>query len=381
MWCKLGEIFYLKAGENITSKDISEIKKEDFIYPCYGGNGIRGYTKQYNKEGIFSLIGRQGALCGNINIGKGKFFATEHAVVVNAFSETNVNWCFYFLKQLNLNQYATSTAQPGLSVNNINQIYIPLPPLKEQDRIANEIDRLFTLIEQLEEDKAALEQLVSQLKSKILSLAICGQLVPQDANDEPAEVLLKQINPEYKSRGNLHYQPFEIPKSWVWVEHQIILGISGGAQPSKSYFSEEKSPNYVRLYQIRDYGDKPMPVYIPKELANKLTQKGDILLARYGGSLGKVFIAEEGAYNVAMAKIVFKFEGLIDKDFAYYYYLSEIYQDKLKSISRTAQAGFNSTDLSDMLFVLPPYNEQKRIAKRITELFNIIDEIQNALNS
>ena len=381
VWCKLGEIFYLKAGENITSKDISEIKKEDFIYPCYGGNGIRGYTKQYNKEGIFSLIGRQGALCGNINIGKGKFFATEHAVVVNTFSETNVNWCFYFLKQLNLNQYATSTAQPGLSVNNINQIYIPLPPLKEQDRIANEIDRLFTLIEQLEEDKAALQQLVSQLKSKILSLAIRGQLVPQDANDEPAEVLLKQINPEYKSRGNLHYQPFEIPKSWVWVEHQIILGISGGAQPSKSYFSEEKSPNYVRLYQIRDYGDKPMPVYIPKELANKLTQKGDILLARYGGSLGKVFIAEEGAYNVAMAKIVFKFEGLIDKDFAYYYYLSEIYQDKLKSISRTAQAGFNSTDLSDMLFVLPPYNEQKRIAKRITELFNIIDEIQNALNS
>jgi len=175
VWCKLGEIFYLKAGENITSKDISEIKKEDFIYPCYGGNGIRGYTKQYNKEGIFSLIGRQGALCGNINIGKGKFFATEHAVVVNTFSETNVNWCFYFLKQLNLNQYATSTAQPGLSVNNINQIYIPLPPLKEQDRIANEIDRLFTLIEQLEEDKAALQQLVSQLKSKILSLAIRGQ--------------------------------------------------------------------------------------------------------------------------------------------------------------------------------------------------------------
>ena len=243
------------------------------------------------------------------------------------------------------------------------------------------MNRLFTLIDQLEEDKAALQQLVSQLKSKILSLAIRGQLVPQDANDEPAETLLKCINPEYKSRGNLHYQPFEIPKSWVWVEHQIILGISGGAQPSKSYFSEEKSPNYVRLYQIRDYGDKPMPVYIPKELANKLTQKGDILLARYGGSLGKVFIAEEGAYNVAMAKIVFKFEGLIDKDFAYYYYLSEIYQDKLKSISRTAQAGFNSTDLSDMLFVLPPYNEQKRIAKRITELFNIIDEIQNALNS
>ena len=330
------------------------------------------------------LIAMYGATIGKVGILTFES-ATNQACCACTEYENIVaqKYLFYFLlsHKKNFVMIGGGGAQPNISKEKIVETFIPLPPLKEQERIVQEVDRLFALIDQLEEDKTALQQLVTQLKSKILSLAIRGQLVPQDANDTPAEELLKQINPAYKSSGNLHYQPFEIPKSWVWVEHQIILGISGGAQPSKSYFSEEKSPNYVRLYQIRDYGDKPMPVYIPKELANKLTQKGDILLARYGGSLGKVFIAEEGAYNVAMAKIVFKFEGLIDKDFAYYYYLSEIYQDKLKSISRTAQAGFNSTDLSDMLFVLPPYNEQKRIAKRITELFNIIDEIQNALNS
>ena len=386
VWCKLGECTINRDNERIPISSEIRKKQQHKQYDYYGASGVIDKVDNYLFDERLLLIGEDGANLlsrskNNAFFAEGKYWVNNHAHVIDAKPKNILSYIVLVINSIKLDDFITGSAQPKLSQNNLNKIPIPLPPLAEQQRITQEVNRLFTLIDQLEEDKAALQQLVSQLKSKILSLAIRGQLVPQDANDEPAEVLLKRINPEYKSRGNLHYQPFEIPKSWVWVEHQIILGISGGAQPSKSYFSEEKSPNYVRLYQIRDYGDKPMPVYIPKELANKLTQKGDILLARYGGSLGKVFIAEEGAYNVAMAKIVFKFEGLIDKDFAYYYYLSEIYQDKLKSISRTAQAGFNSTDLSDMLFVLPPYNEQKRIAKKITELFNIIDEIQNALNS
>ena len=397
MWFKLGEIGKWRAGitpsrgrKDYYGGNIPWLKTgdltDDYIYEVseyITEKALEETSIKLNPKGSI-LIAMYGATIGKVGILTFES-ATNQACCACTEYENIVaqKYLFYFLlsHKKNFVMIGGGGAQPNISKEKIVETFIPLPPLKEQERIVQEVDRLFALIDQLEEDKTALQQLVTQLKSKILSLAIRGQLVPQDANDTPAEELLKQINPAYKSSGNLHYQPFEIPKSWVWVEHQIILGISGGAQPSKSYFSEEKSPNYVRLYQIRDYGDKPMPVYIPKELANKLTQKGDILLARYGGSLGKVFIAEEGAYNVAMAKIVFKFEGLIDKDFAYYYYLSEIYQDKLKSISRTAQAGFNSTDLSDMLFVLPPYNEQKRIAKRITELFNIIDEIQNALNS
>ena len=397
VWFKLGEIGKWRAGitpsrgrKDYYGGNIPWLKTgdltDDYIYEVseyITEKALEETSIKLNPKGSI-LIAMYGATIGKVGILTFES-ATNQACCACTEYENIVaqKYLFYFLlsHKKNFVMIGGGGAQPNISKEKIVETFIPLPPLKEQERIVQEVDRLFALIDQLEEDKTALQQLVTQLKSKILSLAIRGQLVPQDANDTPAEELLKQINPAYKSSGNLHYQPFEIPKSWVWVEHQIILGISGGAQPSKSYFSEEKSPNYVRLYQIRDYGDKPMPVYIPKELANKLTQKGDILLARYGGSLGKVFIAEEGAYNVAMATIVFKFEGLIDKDFAYYYYLSEIYQDKLKSISRTAQAGFNSTDLSDMLFVLPPYNEQKRIAKRITELFNIIDEIQNALNS
>ena len=260
-------------------------------------------------------------------------------------------------------------------------LQIPLPPLAEQYRIVAEIEKWFALIDQIEQGKVDLQTIIKQTKSKILDLAIHGKLVPQDPNDDPAIELLKRINPDFTPCDNGHSEkfPYEIPESWVWCGHNSILDISGGAQPSKNYFETKPKPNYIRLYQIRDYGESPVPVYIPINLASKQTKKGDILLARYGGSLGKVFHAEQGAYNVAMAKVIFKFENLIYKEFAYYYYLSDLYQGKLKEISRTAQAGFNSTDFNDMYFPLPPLAEQQRIVQKIEELFSVLDNIQNAL--
>lgn len=263
-------------------------------------------------------------------------------------------------------------------------LYIPFPPFAEQQRIVEEIEYWFALIDQIEQDKSDLQTAIRQTKSKILDLAIHGKLVPQDPNDEPASELLKCINPKAKitcDNGHDEKSPFEIPDTWVWCRHNSILDISGGAQPAKSYFETIPRPNYIRLYQIRDYGESPVPIYIPISLASKQTEKGDILLARYGGSLGKVFHAEQGAYNVAMAKVIFKFDNLIYKEFAYYYYLSNLYQGKLKEISRTAQAGFNSTDFNDMYFPLPPLSEQQRIVAKIEELFSVLDNIQNALEA
>lgn len=247
--------------------------------------------------------------------------------------------------------------------------------------IVMEIEKWFALIDQIEQSKVNLQTIIKQTKSKILDLAIHGKLVPQDPNDEPAIELLKRINPDFTPCDNGHSEkfPYEIPESWVWCSHNSILDISGGAQPSKNYFENKPKPNYIRLYQIRDYGESPVPVYIPINLASKQAKKGDILLARYGGSLGKVFHAEQGAYNVAMAKVIFKFENLIYKEFAYYYYLSDLYQGKLKEISRTAQAGFNSTDFNDMYFPLPPLAEQQRIVQKIEELFSVFNNIQKAL--
>ena len=246
-----------------------------------------------------------------------------------------------------------------------------------------------------------------QLRKSILQLAIQGKLVPQDPNDEPASVLLERIRAEkqrlikegkikkdkndsviFKGDDNRHYEkvgsevkditdnlPFEIPDSWVWVRHNEIFEISGGSQPPKSKFISQPKTGYVRLYQIRDYGSNPQPIYIPENMASKISKKGDILLARYGASLGKVFWAEDGAYNVAMARVIPLFDiALINKNYLYYYYKSSIYQETIMGNARSAQAGFNKDDLSKMFFPMPPLAEQVRIVSEIEKFEPLIAE-------
>lgn len=272
--------------------------------------------------------------------------------------------------------------QPNVNGTILSNLELPIPPIMEQKRIVKELGEWLSIIDKIEESKGRIQKVISLAKSKVLDLAIHGKLVPQDPTDEPATELLKRINPKAEiTCDNGHYQklPFKIPKSWVWCGHNNILEISGGSQPAKNHFISVPKDNYIRLYQIRDYGDNPIPVYIPEELASKRTEKGDILLARYGGSLGKVFHAETGAYNVAMAKVIFKYPNVIVRDFAYYYYLSDLYQGRLKEISRTAQAGFNCSDFNEMFFPLPPYEEQKRIVNAINKTFTILDTIMENL--
>lgn len=189
----------------------------------------------------------------------------------------------------------------------------------------------------------------------------------------------KDLTPEEKLAQALvpvEEQPYRVPENWCWVKHNSILDISGGSQPSKSHFISEPQVGYVQLYQTRDYGERPVPVYIPEKYATKTTNEGDILLARYGGSLGKVFRAHKGAYNVALAKVIRQFPNIVDDEFLFMYYHSHFYQDFCVKASsgRSAQAGFNRNDMEGLPFPLPPLPEQQRIVARIESLFAKLDE-------
>ena len=325
------------------------------------------------------LIAMYGATIGKVGILTFPATTNQACCACVEYEATDQQYLFYFLlsHKENFIRQGGGGAQPNISKEKIVETLLPLPPFNEQKRIVNEVEKWFSIIDKIESGTIELESYVKQTKSKILDLAISGKLVPQDPGDEPAIELLKRINPDFQSCDNSHYEnlPFEIPSTWVWVSHNDMLEISGGAQPPKSEFSEVMKPGYIRLYQIRDYGEKPIPIYIPLSTASKTTVKGDILLARYGGSLGKVFIAEDGAYNVAMAKVILCYPEVLNQKFVYYYYLSSIYQNKLRSISRTAQAGFNSGDFEDMYFPLPPLEEQGRIVDAISSIWEMIDMI------
>ena len=144
---KLKEALLLKAGKFIKASEIQD-QFEDGLYPCFGGNNLRGYVNSYNQEGDYCLVGRQGALCGNVTFAQGKFYATEHALVVTPLIPIYPKWLFYYLVELNLNQYATGVAQPGLSVGNLDNILLNIPSLEEQEKIVQQIEILETQITQ-----------------------------------------------------------------------------------------------------------------------------------------------------------------------------------------------------------------------------------------
>ncbi|WP_438454067.1 restriction endonuclease subunit S [Vibrio alginolyticus] len=147
----LGEVFDLRAGKHIKAKDISAIKNTEHKYTCFGGNGSRGFVQEYSHEGDFALIGRQGALCGNVKRATGKFYATEHAVVCTPKDGINIDWAFHMLTFMNLNQYKSQSAQPGLAVGNLAKLVINVPPIPEQKKIAEILDRFDMLTSSTQE--------------------------------------------------------------------------------------------------------------------------------------------------------------------------------------------------------------------------------------
>ena len=136
----LGKLCELQAGKAIKAFLISEEKTPMAPIPCYGANGLRGYVNDYNQEGNKSVIGRQGALCGNVCYATGKYYATEHAVVVTDKGYFNSRYLFHALTHADLNQYKTAGAQPGLSVSRLNEVKIAVPNRNVQDKIANVLD-------------------------------------------------------------------------------------------------------------------------------------------------------------------------------------------------------------------------------------------------
>ena len=390
-----GNILWLRTGElNNSIVNDTEIKITD--------KALKECSLRMNKAGDV-LIAMYGATIGKVAIAGCELTTNQACCACTPIGIFNY-YLFYFLmeSQVDFIKKGEGGAQPNISREKLVAHLMPIPPIQEQHRIVERIKDVLPLIDKYALSQIALDELNrsinDKLKKSILQEAIQGKLVPQIVDEGTAQELLEQIKLEkqklikdgklkksaltdsviYKCDDNKYFEkigkteqditdeiPFDIPNTWVWVRHNDLFDISGGSQPPKSKFIEREKEGYIRLFQIRDYGSNPQPIYIPLSTASKISQKGDILLARYGASLGKVFYAEYGAYNVALAKVIPLYESrLIFQKYIFLYYCSSIYQNEIVNRSRCAQAGFNKEDLNSLLFPLPPLSEQYRIVEK-----------------
>ena len=152
-----------------------------------------------------------------------------------------------------------------------------------------------------------------------------------------------------------------------------VIDIQGGSQPPKSEFIYEPMEGYIQLLQIRDFGENGIPTFVPQNRVTKFCDKDDILIARYGASLGRIVTGLAGAYNVALAKTIFD-KNLLIKRFVYYLLQTQIFQAPLKMISRSAQNGFAKHEIAHIEIPIPPLETQQAIVNKIESLFDEIDE-------
>ena len=391
-WCRLKHMCSMQAGKNISASEIYDEKSVLHPYRCVGGNGLRGFTNTFNAEGHFAIIGRQGALCGCLNIESGKFYATEHAVVVNGFGIISSLFIYYFFTALNLNQYATATAQPGLAVSNIAEVFIPLPPLPEQLRIVSKIEKLLPLVKTYKQAQNELNTLNAtlneQLRKSILQEAIQGKLVPQIAEEGTAEKLLAEIRKEkeslvkegklkksalsdsiiYKGADNKYYErineqiveielPFEYPNSWVVSRLKDVCQLTDG---------EKRTGKGICLDAKYLRGKSPATI-IEK---GKFVYTGDNIILVDGENSGEVFTVPQDGYMGSTFKQLW-LSSVMWKPYILGFIL--FYKEELRNSKRGAAIPHLNKELFYNLPIgIPPLAEQQRIAERITELSQLL---------
>ena len=279
---------------------------------------------------------------------------------------------------------------PRLSTTDACNGLIPLPPLEEQERIVIEIQRLFSIIDIVEDGKDDLKVAIQTAKSKILDLAIHGKLVPQDPNDKPASELLKRINPNAEiTSDNGHYQKnkqFEIPSTWVLCKLGAVNEIArgGSPRPIKDYLTNDANGiNWIKIGDttkdgkyINSVKEKIRPEGVKK---SRLVHKGDFLLTN-SMSYGRPYILNvDGCIHDGWL-VISPIGKAYTSDFLYYLLSSSFAYEQFTNVaSGGVVTNLNSDKVADTIFPLPPYTEQERIVAKIEEIFAQLDAIEASL--
>ena len=298
---------------------------------------------------------------------------------IEPFNEhINMEYALFFfmssLGQLGVTNISKSTAQASLSMATIRELVIPIPPIKEQSRITNEVTKWFSLIDCIEENRNNLQETIKKAKSKILDLAIHGKLVPQDPMDEPASELLKRINPKAeKTCDNPQYG--KLPKGWCSCLFSDLFQITMGQSPDGCSINNKQG---VEFHQGKiSFGDKYLKESdVFTSSPTKMAESQSLLLC-VRAPVGVINITQRDIC-IGRGLCSLKPNAAIILDFAYYVLATYQQIFESKSTGSTFKAISGSVIRNEIL-MLPPLNEQHRIVAKIEELFAQIDNIASSL--
>ena len=324
-----------KSGKNIKADSVFECGE----YPVYGGNGLRGYTSSYNHEGSYVLIGRQGALCGNVRSVYGKTYITEHAIAVAGNEKSNTNFLHYLFLKMNLGQYSDQSAQPGLAVNKLLKLKVALPIISEQTKIAKFLSLLDERIATQNKIIDKLQTLIRGISNKLLN------------TDYGKKTRLGDILNECSERTKVNNQ------------YEVLSSTVNGLFSQREYFTKDiASENNIgyKILRLHDVVLSPQNLWMGNINYNDKFEIG-IVSPSY-----KIFSIVDG-YDKKYVSALLKTHRAL--------YNYSLVSEQGASVVRR---NLNSEAFEQLTFIIPPIAKQRAIGYTIS-LLRYRLEIENML--
>ena len=322
------------------------------------------------------------------------------------------NYLYYALSSgfmyATLSSLAAGTTVKNLKSDTVRSVLFPIPPLGEQERMAQRLEQLLTFVDAINTEKEQLVDIINQAKTKILDLAIRGQLVPQDPNDEPASVLLERIRADkeelikqgkikhdkkksiiFKGEDSSYYD--EIPDSWAVCYLGELFNVCSAKRVKQSDWCSKGVPFYRarEIVKLSDNGFVDNELYISEEHYKHvkkeygIPQRGDLMVSGVG-TIGKVYVVKSTDRFYYKDASVLCFEnrnGIIDSQYARYMLMSEFIQKQMRENSKgTTVDTITISAAMNYICLIPPLNEQKRIVLAIEKMLNHLNAIELALS-
>jgi type I restriction enzyme S subunit len=408
-WCRLGSVVSLISGQDFPPDKYNS--NEDGIPYIIGASNIFDGKLQINRwtttPSVFAGKGDLLLVCKGAGVGKMCLCDLPKAHIARQIQSIRVynnHISIEYIKQVLDCRIEDITSKangliPGLNRELILNFFIPIPPVDEQKKINQNIISSFELINSINRNKLDLSKIINQAKSKILDLAIRGKLVPQDPNDEPASVLLERIKSEHpeskkkaKNTGDNSHYPFEIPAGWEWSKLGCIASYKKGpfgSNITKSMFIPD-SINAIKVYEQKNaiYKDFNLGNYYIseakfEELKGFEVHPNDILVS-CAGTIGETYVMPQdirkGIINQALMRIKLYNYEMLDFYLMYFdFVLKNLANEEGKGTAIKNIPPFDI--LKNFLIPLPPLSEQKKIIKKIKEIFNSLDRIANSIKA